>query len=192
LLPSRAGTLTTLHSFNGDGGNPAGALVQASDGNFYGTASGWYVGGANVFKITPTGTLTVLHWFCSEPNCADGNNPFDGLVKGADGNYYATTLTGGAQQRWHGLPSEPCTGMFQLAAPMRLIAYSTSELCLLTRTSTLLRATHARAQQHHAVRFWNPRSGWRTAAKAVLTNLASAFRRGALCGERIKGCVSIP
>ena len=44
---------------------PLAGLVQASDGNFYGTTLG---GGANggygtVFKITPGGTLTTLHSF---------------------------------------------------------------------------------------------------------------------------------
>src|ERR1022692_4847153 len=66
------GTLTTLHSFDlTDGANPGAGLIQATDGNFYGTT---YSGGANnsncasgacgtVFKITPAGTLTTLHTF---------------------------------------------------------------------------------------------------------------------------------
>ena len=51
-------TLTTLHSFNGtDGAFPYSGLVQASDGNFYGTTDG---GGADsfsgtVFKISAGG-----------------------------------------------------------------------------------------------------------------------------------------
>ncbi len=41
-------------------------LIQASDGNFYGTTK---EGGAKqyagtVFKITPSGTLTTLYSFC--------------------------------------------------------------------------------------------------------------------------------
>jgi uncharacterized repeat protein (TIGR03803 family) len=40
-----AGQLTTLHSFSStDGAIPGGGLIQATDGNFYGTAGG---GGAN-------------------------------------------------------------------------------------------------------------------------------------------------
>jgi uncharacterized repeat protein (TIGR03803 family) len=98
---SSTGQLTTLHSFcaNGqaggcpDGYYPYSALVQALDGNFYGTASG---GGAHdlgiVFKISPTGTLTTLYSFTGQ---ADGAAPHAGLVPAADGNFYGTTLVGG-------------------------------------------------------------------------------------------------
>jgi uncharacterized repeat protein (TIGR03803 family) len=95
------GTFTMLHSFNGtDGQQPLSGLVQASDGNFYGTA---YLGGANgagtVFKITPSGTLTTLHNFCSQTNCADGAILYAGLVQGTDGNFYGATAAGGANDK---------------------------------------------------------------------------------------------
>jgi uncharacterized repeat protein (TIGR03803 family) len=94
---SPAQILTTMHSFSGgDGVNPYAGLVQGTDGNFYGTASG---GGANlegtVFKITPGGMLTTLHSFCSQPGCTDGNFPQAGLVQATDGNFYGTTAYGG-------------------------------------------------------------------------------------------------
>jgi uncharacterized repeat protein (TIGR03803 family) len=81
--------LTTLHSFSGtDGSIPYSALVQATNGNFYGTTS---LGGANgdgaVFMITPSGTLTTLHTFSG----TDGNGPYAALVQGADGTFYGTT-----------------------------------------------------------------------------------------------------
>ena len=55
-----AGTLTTLHSFDGtDGASPTAVLVQATNGDLYGTTER---GGTNsdgtVFKITPGGTLS--------------------------------------------------------------------------------------------------------------------------------------
>jgi uncharacterized repeat protein (TIGR03803 family) len=98
------GELTTLYSFCAqpgciDGANPAGGLVQATNGNFYGTT---HTGGANggsgtVFKITPEGRLTTLYSFCAQTNCADGLNPVAGLVQAANGNFYGTTLAGGAK-----------------------------------------------------------------------------------------------
>lgn len=95
------GALTTLYTFCSqtncaDGGDAAPALIQATDGNFYGTAQ---LGGANsdgtVFKITPEGTLTTLYTFCSQPNCTDGSLPNSSLVQGANGNFYGTTEAGG-------------------------------------------------------------------------------------------------
>src|SRR5271157_5744414 len=97
------GMLTTLYSFCTqancpDGARPYGGLVQASDGNFYGTTDtdGANGAGGTVFKITPSGTLTTLYSFCSEANCADGSNPYASLVRATDGNFYGTTYGGGA------------------------------------------------------------------------------------------------
>jgi uncharacterized repeat protein (TIGR03803 family) len=100
-IASPAQVFTIIHNFVGfpsDGQWPYAGLLQASDGNFYGTTSG---GGAyggyeygTVFKITPSGTLTVLHSF----NSADGDNPLAGLVQGSDGNFYGTTYYGGANE----------------------------------------------------------------------------------------------
>jgi len=92
------GTFTTLHSFSGppsEGATPVAALVQGSDGNFYGTtASGGEHLQGTVFRITPAGALTVLHSFSGYPG--EGAVPFAGLVQGSDGNFYGTTAVGGA------------------------------------------------------------------------------------------------
>jgi uncharacterized repeat protein (TIGR03803 family) len=87
-----AGVLTTLVTFTGsNGANPLGALVQGSDGNFYGTTNG---GGSasdgTVFKLTPAGVLTTLDTFYG----GNGSGP-NGLVQGSDGNFYGTTNAGG-------------------------------------------------------------------------------------------------
>jgi uncharacterized repeat protein (TIGR03803 family) len=90
--------LNTLFSFNGaDGSAPHYmSLIQGTDGSFYGTTMARGADGDGVvFKITPTGTQTVLHTFCSQPNCADGSNPYVGLVQATDGNFYGTTYGGG-------------------------------------------------------------------------------------------------
>ncbi|MGA3039240.1 MAG: choice-of-anchor tandem repeat GloVer-containing protein [Bryobacteraceae bacterium] len=97
------GTLTTLYSFCAqsgctDGEFPYAGLVQATNGDFYGTTQG---GGSNgnggtVFRITPGGTLTTLHRFCAKSGCTDGEVPYAGLVQATDGDLYGTTLEGGS------------------------------------------------------------------------------------------------
>jgi uncharacterized repeat protein (TIGR03803 family) len=91
-------TLTTLYNFGQlptSGRLPVGGLAQASDGNFYGTtAQGGTNSSGTLFKITPSGTLTTLHNFCSQSGCADGQGPGGPLVQGTDGNLYGTTSAG--------------------------------------------------------------------------------------------------
>jgi len=93
------GRLTTMHKFCSqndctDGSNPLAALVEATDGDLYGTTSG---GGTSdlgtVFKITRSGTLTTLHSF----DRTDGSAPGAVLAQGTDGNFYGTTNSGGAR-----------------------------------------------------------------------------------------------
>jgi len=99
MTPS--GTVTRLHSFTaqGDGTEPAAGLIQAKDGNFYGTTNGDTSGSCSagncgtVFKITAGGTLTTLHTF--RPGQGDGGYPQDALVQASDGNFYGTTYSGG-------------------------------------------------------------------------------------------------
>jgi uncharacterized repeat protein (TIGR03803 family) len=91
------GTLTTLHSFDEtDGYEPYAGLIQGANGDFYGTTA---FGGANdggtVFTITPSGTLMTLYSFCSQSNCADGYEPYEGLAQDTDGNLYGATSEGG-------------------------------------------------------------------------------------------------
>jgi uncharacterized repeat protein (TIGR03803 family) len=97
-----SGVLTTLHSFCSpddscaDGQHPQAGLIQAGDGELYGTT---YEGGAaaagTVFKITPGGTLITIYTFCPTFRCTDGAFPAAGLVQGTDRNLYGTTQTGG-------------------------------------------------------------------------------------------------
>ena len=95
------GTFTTLHSFSGspsEGANPVAGLLQGSDSNFYGTtASGGAHFQGTVFRITPSGALTVLHSFSGHPG--EGAVPFAALVQGSDGNFYGTTALGGAHSK---------------------------------------------------------------------------------------------
>ncbi|HXM23164.1 MAG TPA: choice-of-anchor tandem repeat GloVer-containing protein [Terriglobales bacterium] len=96
-----AGTLTMLRSFRyADGAGPVAGLIQAKNGNFYGTTLyGGAKGGGTVFEITAGGKLTTLYSFCSRTHCADGANPYLGLVQAANGSFYGTTWQGGAHGR---------------------------------------------------------------------------------------------
>ncbi len=86
-------TYEVLRAFTSGGSNPLGPVIQAGDGNFYGTtSSGGATGGGTVFKLTPLGVLTTLHSFdCSTEGCA----PTAGLVQASDGNLYGATTSGG-------------------------------------------------------------------------------------------------
>lgn len=92
-----SGGVTILHNFGGprtEGANPMGGLVQATDGNFYGTTmKGGPLGCSSkgcgtIFEITPGRTETILHTFSSDTN---GIYPEAGLIQGTDGNFYGTT-----------------------------------------------------------------------------------------------------
>lgn len=88
------GTLTTLHSFNGTDGFIPNGLVQANDGNFYGTTyGGGSRGGAEgtIFKIAAGGTFATILDFDN----SDGYAPYCSLVQGTDGAFYGTTTSGG-------------------------------------------------------------------------------------------------
>jgi uncharacterized repeat protein (TIGR03803 family) len=92
-----SGQLTTLYTFNGDtdpnGWQPYAPPVEGADGNFYGTTSaGGPDGGGDVYKITPSGTITRLHSFL----VSDGYTAYDALIQGTDGNFYGTTSQGGS------------------------------------------------------------------------------------------------
>jgi len=94
-----AQTFTTQANFTGPNGyNPLyGPLVQAADGNFYGTtASGGsstncFQGCGVIYQITPAGNLTVVHSFSR----SDGFIPGDGIIATATGAFYGTTQQGG-------------------------------------------------------------------------------------------------
>jgi uncharacterized repeat protein (TIGR03803 family) len=96
IRDARAQSFGALHGFSGaDGVNPQTAVIQASDGNFYGTTC---YGGANgygtVFKLDASGNVTILHSFGATPG--DGQYPEAALIQASDGNFYGTTAGGGA------------------------------------------------------------------------------------------------
>lgn len=98
ITPS--GVYTVLHSFNDVGGtdglNPWTGVIAGTDGNLYGTSQGGAHNGGTLFKITPTGQMTILYNFCSVAGCADGFFPQTPIVQHTNGKFYGSTESGGA------------------------------------------------------------------------------------------------
>ena len=101
------GVFTNLFSLANiaGGGQSRGALIQESNGNFYGTAyfGGGEIGGYGaIFEFTTNGMLT--HYDPLPPgndgqNSAGPENPWAGLIKAADGNFYGTSEYGGPSDK---------------------------------------------------------------------------------------------
>jgi uncharacterized repeat protein (TIGR03803 family) len=68
-------------------GPPPGFLVQARDGNFYGTSAGVGTTSGNVFQLTSAGAFTLV-------GVMNGLN--NGLAYGGDGFLYGTTAASGS------------------------------------------------------------------------------------------------
>ena len=99
---TKGGAFSTLYSFCSksgcaDGEFPQTGLVQASNGNLYGTTiAGGAYGSGIIFELTLSGTLTALYSACSQSGCPDGNYLYAPLVQAKDGNLYGIMQVGGA------------------------------------------------------------------------------------------------
>ncbi len=87
------GAFTILHTFRpslGEGACPWAGLVEARDGNFYGSTNGYLKepGSRSLFKIAPDGTFTTLNSFVDPIN---SGGPWAALVQARDGHFYGTT-----------------------------------------------------------------------------------------------------
>jgi len=93
VASAQAQTYIDLHDFNSSAGDPSnftnqGVMPQGHDGEIYGTSTdGGQFNQGTVFKISPTGTPTVLFSF----DTLYGDYPICGLTTGSDGNFYAAT-----------------------------------------------------------------------------------------------------
>lgn len=121
---STAGTLLSVYSFPGgnDGQTPVGALVETSDGSFYGMTN---TGGnsakraGTVFKMDKTGAVSIIYSFKGD---SGGAFPVAGLVLGTDGYLYGTTALGGSGTNGYGTIFKISTsGVYQ-----QLYAFSTT------------------------------------------------------------------
>jgi uncharacterized repeat protein (TIGR03803 family) len=97
------GTETILHRFaeKNDGHYPSARLWIDAAGDIFGTTT---QGGANcqsgggcgtVFELRPDGKEKVLYSFCNQSGCADGSQPYAGIIADSAGNLYGTTTFGG-------------------------------------------------------------------------------------------------
>ncbi len=92
------------------GANPLSELVQASDGNFYGTtpyggkgqcpntSDGGYTGCGTIFRMTPAGAVTTLYSFpydTATQTAPYGAYPNAGLIQAKDGYLYGVAQQGG-------------------------------------------------------------------------------------------------
>jgi uncharacterized repeat protein (TIGR03803 family) len=97
-----AGVEKVIYSFSGNGGitgSTDGAvpmnLMLSKDGSFYGTTgTGGAYGVGTVFRVTRAGVESVLYSFAG--GSKDGSDPMGGLTQDHDGNFYGTTVSGGA------------------------------------------------------------------------------------------------
>jgi uncharacterized repeat protein (TIGR03803 family) len=106
-LDPKTGTETVLHTFCSfancsDGSTPEAGVIEVR-GTLYGTTQ--FGGGNNdayggtVFSLDPgTGTLAVLHAFCGQIHCQDGEGPEAGLLN-VKNRLYGVTSNGGTGHR---------------------------------------------------------------------------------------------
>ncbi|MBZ5655774.1 MAG: hypothetical protein LAO56_10930 [Acidobacteriia bacterium] len=107
-----SGAVTQLYGFTGnDGEFPQSGLSLGFDGNFYGTTEeGGALRKGTVFKITPGGSMSVLHEFTDG---ADGAYPWAAPIQAPDGNIYGVTDNGTNQGRIYRITS---SGTFSVIA----------------------------------------------------------------------------
>jgi uncharacterized repeat protein (TIGR03803 family) len=102
---SESGTERVLYSFTGgekggsstDGAEPEAGLIAVGS-ELYGTTfagGAYFYGGGTVFEVSTSGKESVLHSFCSQSSCTDGQSPAAGLIA-VGSELYGTTQSGGA------------------------------------------------------------------------------------------------
>jgi uncharacterized repeat protein (TIGR03803 family) len=112
-ISSSAQTFTTLFTFDDTNGrNPEGTLLQGLDGNLWGTTkegghTGCFNGCGTVFKITPDGTLTTVHFFSNQ-----GSTYYPiGLTLANNGNFYGFAEGAGSSEFFELAPNGTFTAL---------------------------------------------------------------------------------
>jgi uncharacterized repeat protein (TIGR03803 family) len=138
---SPSGNFTTLFNFDSTHGSFPN-VIQGTDGNLYGATSwGGSAGpgpGGVVFKITPTGMLTVLHNFtCGYDGCDGGP-----LMQATDGNLYGVNNGGGGAD-WGVLYRITPAGNFSVLHNFDWNTGASPQASLLQHTNGVLYSTTA-------------------------------------------------
>jgi uncharacterized repeat protein (TIGR03803 family) len=175
------GAMTNLVLFNNSNGAlPAAALLEGTDGNFYGTTYGGGLlvlscgghdpnGFGTLFKMTPQGKLTTLFRF----NGPNAYNPAASLIQATDGSFYGTTLEGGSC-----VGNRPGT-VFRLTVPEAvspkiLEATQTSGSLSLRWLALVGRSYQVQFSTNLAVTDWLSAGGAIPATNTVMTASASS------------------
>src|SRR5215471_19219778 len=120
ITPS--GQLTTLYNFTGFKGDAGGAksLIEASNGNLYGTTLNFANFDGEIFELTKTGKFVILYTFscCQTPLLDPGN-----LIQASDGNFYGVASQGGANLNG---------GIFKMTPSGKVSTYINFPSCLPT------------------------------------------------------------
>ena len=87
---SKTGTFRVLNDNVGYNGYGPTTIVLGADGNLYGGTFGTNVTGGSLFRVTPSGTYTLLHAL----NATVEGPMTLGMNLASDGNLYGTTLGG--------------------------------------------------------------------------------------------------
>jgi uncharacterized repeat protein (TIGR03803 family) len=106
LKVTEAGKVSRFYTFCSqtncaDGSAPFAPVIQATDGNLYGTTTEdgcYFCFGGTLYQITLAGKLTTLYSFCSQSGCPDGKQPYAPLMQATNGSFYGTTSAGGTSQ----------------------------------------------------------------------------------------------
>lgn len=97
-VPAQTYSFELIHSFSSSpfGADPAGPLIQASDGNLYGTTAGGGIHpGGVIFRISNLDGTPVQSLIYNFQGGADGLYPSSPLIQAIDGSLYGTTIHGG-------------------------------------------------------------------------------------------------
>ncbi len=100
--PFSSGGSSSSSTVNDNGADPVGGLIIGSDGALYGsTEFGGTNGDGLLFRLTTTGTYSILHTFAAPTSASnstntDGDYPAANLVKYTDGSLYGATSLGGS------------------------------------------------------------------------------------------------